>query len=259
MKLILSRKGFDSGNAGMPSPVMPDGTPLSLPIPRRRGYCRSYDDLLFRGRTLGAIIRELANGALPFDDNAHADPDLDEERLPRLRGWRPIFGQTGGDQTHLENEGVGIGDIFLFFGWFRHATTTSDGRLRFAQPRDDFHAIFGWLEVGEVHKVNRRSAKGLPEWAQDHPHVATPDGFDSNNTIYVSSKNLRLGGVDLPIPGGGSFGHFSSALRLPLSRVQEPAGRSRSGFIPEATDPRSHITATWNAGQSRERSQFLRL
>ncbi len=46
MKLILSRKGFDSGNAGMASPIMTDGTPLSLPIPRDKGYCHSYDDLL---------------------------------------------------------------------------------------------------------------------------------------------------------------------------------------------------------------------
>jgi hypothetical protein len=33
MKVILSRKGFDSGYGGYPSPVLPDGTILSLPIP----------------------------------------------------------------------------------------------------------------------------------------------------------------------------------------------------------------------------------
>ncbi len=33
MKVILSCKGFDSGNSGYPSPILSDGTMLSLPIP----------------------------------------------------------------------------------------------------------------------------------------------------------------------------------------------------------------------------------
>jgi len=37
MKVILSRKGFDSGYGGFPSPVLPDGTMLSLPIPVSSG------------------------------------------------------------------------------------------------------------------------------------------------------------------------------------------------------------------------------
>ncbi len=32
-KLILSRKGFDSASGGCPSPIFPDGTMFSLPIP----------------------------------------------------------------------------------------------------------------------------------------------------------------------------------------------------------------------------------
>lgn len=33
MKIILSRKGFDSENGGYPSPILPDGSLLSIPIP----------------------------------------------------------------------------------------------------------------------------------------------------------------------------------------------------------------------------------
>lgn len=33
MKIILSRKGFDSENGGYPSPILPNGTLLSIPIP----------------------------------------------------------------------------------------------------------------------------------------------------------------------------------------------------------------------------------
>ena len=33
MKVILSRKGFDSCYGGHPSPILPDGRMISLPIP----------------------------------------------------------------------------------------------------------------------------------------------------------------------------------------------------------------------------------
>ncbi|WP_121240714.1 hypothetical protein [Sulfurisoma sediminicola] len=33
MKLILSRKGFDSAAGGIASPILPDGRMISLPIP----------------------------------------------------------------------------------------------------------------------------------------------------------------------------------------------------------------------------------
>src|ERR1035441_4619606 len=36
MKLILSRKGFDSSAGGKPSPIFPDGTMISLPRSEER-------------------------------------------------------------------------------------------------------------------------------------------------------------------------------------------------------------------------------
>lgn len=44
MKIILSRKGFDSSNGGQPNPIMPDGTLLSLPIPDPDGN-NEFSDL----------------------------------------------------------------------------------------------------------------------------------------------------------------------------------------------------------------------
>ena len=35
MKVILSRKGFDSANGGILSPIFEDGTMLSFPIPSK--------------------------------------------------------------------------------------------------------------------------------------------------------------------------------------------------------------------------------
>jgi len=240
VKIILSRKGLDSGNSRMPSPVMPDGSLLSLPIPRGRGHCHSYNKLVFKGRPLSEIIKELNKGTLPFDDNAHADPDLDRDRLSRKFGWRPIFGQTGGDQTHLENQGVGIGDLFLFFGWFRSTEVTSDGRLQFIGSPNGFHAIFGWLQVGQEHRVCGKSVKSLPEWALDHPHVATPDDFDSNNTIYISTEKLTLGGSELPILGAGTFPSYTHALRLSTPDGSRSLWTLPEWFYPDGKPPLSY-------------------
>jgi hypothetical protein len=49
MKVILSRKGFDSEYGGIPSPIMPDGTLLSLPIPYEQDIIK-YTDLTFQGK-----------------------------------------------------------------------------------------------------------------------------------------------------------------------------------------------------------------
>ena len=45
--MILSRKGFDSKNGGIASPILPDGTLLSLPIPQENG--REYEELRYNG------------------------------------------------------------------------------------------------------------------------------------------------------------------------------------------------------------------
>ncbi len=43
MKLVLSRKGFDASNGGVASPILPDGTMCSLPIPDRNSSVRFSD------------------------------------------------------------------------------------------------------------------------------------------------------------------------------------------------------------------------
>ena len=48
MKIILSRKGFDSSSGGYCNPILPDGkTLLSLPIPGVSDYSVKYKDLVF--------------------------------------------------------------------------------------------------------------------------------------------------------------------------------------------------------------------
>ena len=72
------------------------------------------------------------------------DPDLNRYTLARKDEWRPSFGQVAAAQGHLRNQGVEVGDIFLFFGWFKQAHIR-EGSWAFIPQAPDIHVIFGWL------------------------------------------------------------------------------------------------------------------
>lgn len=118
MKIVFSRMRFDSQAGGVPSPLFPDSGALSLPIPDRSAPTRFSEDR-WRGTSLGPIVECLSNGRVRGDYFCHLDPDLDSDALSRSAGWRPACGQQWPSQGHLARQGVGTGDLFPFFGWFR--------------------------------------------------------------------------------------------------------------------------------------------
>ena len=212
MKIILSRKGFDSGYGGVPSPVFPDGRLLSLPIPSPAGLpaqaCR------FEGQTFGDIVQDLTAGKLSAATLVHLDPDLEASAIPRRPGWRPAFGQVGAAQAHLRNQGVGAGDLFLFFGWFQRVSRQV-GAWRRIPEEPWFHALFGWLQVDQLIDVEATPVAVQPQWLTDHPHIAHAPRFaGEGNTIYVGRRHLSLGSTVGPTCGGGAFKRWSPALRL---------------------------------------------
>ena len=52
MKIILSRKGFDSQYGKIKSPILPDGTLLSLPIPQENDT-KTFDELYYNDKHSG--------------------------------------------------------------------------------------------------------------------------------------------------------------------------------------------------------------
>ncbi len=57
MKIILSRKGFDSSVGKVASPIFPSGELCSLPIPVHGS--RRYEEIKIGGQSLGAIVNDL--------------------------------------------------------------------------------------------------------------------------------------------------------------------------------------------------------
>jgi hypothetical protein len=144
MKLVVSRKGFDSSFGGCASPIFEDDTFASLPIPDKSGRFR-FSDVGGKQR-IGSIVEDLTSRCRKpskASDHVHLDPDLRFDSRPRKPGWRPLFGQAEAAQSHLDNYGVTEGDIFLFFGWFRRVEV-SNGRFRFKPGAPDVH-MFVWM------------------------------------------------------------------------------------------------------------------
>jgi hypothetical protein len=185
MKIILSRKGFDSAAGEMPSPIMSDGALLSLPIPAKEDPVK-YSELEYNGKNYRQIIVELSNGKFA-KEKCHLDPDLRKDAIPRTdANWKPCFGQCEAALSHLRNQGVGVGDLFLFFGLFRQAEVV-DGKYQFVKNAKPQHIIWGYMQVGEI--VDNPQKTDFP-YNSKHPHVNRPDF--KQNAIYVAADKLSF-------------------------------------------------------------------
>lgn len=175
MKISFSRKGFDSAAGGGASPIV-GGVPVSLPIPSGGHSRTTYGDL-----GLGDLAAKASRGKLDAGDFCHHDPMFTGD-------GQCLFGQCSAAQTHLVNQGMGLGDVFLFFGLFREEET--------GEPH---HRIFGHMEVAEIVDLTEcGEARRAQLAALDHPHAL---GMHArNDVIYIgegqtarrASPNLRL-------------------------------------------------------------------
>lgn len=219
MKLIFSRKGFDSYSGGKPSPILPDGRMVSLPIPDKQSPIR-YADISWHEYNLGSLVSDLTDGRIPGTYRAHLDPDLYRDSIPRLPKWAPIFGQTGSAQGHLRKNRVEGGDIFLFFGLFRHVVHTF-GRFEWNIGSPLRHVLWGWLQIGEILVVDTCDVASY-KWAEYHPHFHR--GSETNNTVYIARKYLKLPGIDDgELAGAGVFPCFLEQLQLTAPSTTTPS------------------------------------
>lgn len=196
MRIILSRKGFDSSAGGKPSPIYKNKF-ISIPIPEAESGIR-YSELTFDEEY--DYLKVMKDLHINYFTEAHLDPDLRrsayKERHP---DWRPIFGQDGNAQKHLENNNIGnrenIDDniLFFFWGWFRKVTN-ENGTFEYVKNAPNIHAIWGYMEVGEIIKLNTKEDK-IQEWMKYHPHIIFngKNEYANKNTIYIASDKLGAG------------------------------------------------------------------
>ena len=165
------------------------------------------------GEVVGDMVEQLTRGRIPRNYTAHLDPDLDWAAYPREPGWRPVLGQTDGALGHLKKQGVGTGDLFLFFGWYRPVETRGS-EWAYVQGTLPVHAIWGWLHVGACFGHTEVPPDARP-WLAYHPHLQR--SARKRHVLYTASDSLEIG--ERRFPAGGVFPRFSE--RRVLSAVGE--------------------------------------
>ena len=200
---------------------------FSLPIPG--GSRQRYSQIETPVGPMSNLVEDLTRGKMRGSSIAHLDPDLSASSLPRKEGWRPSLGQTGIAQSHLAAKGVGPGDIFMFFGWFRPVEENDTG-WRFVPGARDEHVMFGYLQVGQLLNLGARpdtqSVVGERGWLEGHPHLVGER--DANNTLYLASDELTLNGKPTGLPGASAFEHYR-----PDRVLTAPEGPKSRWAIPE--------------------------
>ncbi|WP_052710517.1 hypothetical protein [Azospirillum thiophilum] len=258
MKIILSRKGFNTGYGGKPSPILQDGRFFPLPIPYDRGAPIRYTDLpcppgleghyttladyVIGHRAFRKIVveHEQTDGRKPkakrvrvtTDTLAHLDPDLHHEMRPRSPDWKPLFGQAGQALKILRKNGVRVGDVF-FWGLYDRLVPSRAGRPpRYEGKR--MHCIFGWLQVGRVHQA---PFPDLPTWGRYHPHAGADPGVwdEDNNWIFKAVDQAEPGwsrcrsshasGQTCASPSQGRYASTTGGCRLRSFGPLMQAGR----------------------------------
>lgn len=202
---------------------------LSLPIPHAESQV-TYGELRPRGLDVAQLVSDLTRRRVRSDTRVHLDPDLESTSRTRQPGWLPAFGQDGTAQRHLDTQGVGLDDVFLFFGWFRQVEV-KNGAYRYCPNAPNLHVLFAWLRVGEVLRVG---PDPIPEWLQAHPHAAGVSW--PFNTVYAAK------GVE----GAGVFPRFEPQIALTEPGKARSIWRLPLDFIPGSRPP-----LTFHASQSR--------
>ncbi len=227
MKIILSRKGFDSVNGGIVSPIFEDGMMVSMPIPSKNKD--TFRVLSYKNLTYEKIIRDLGYKG---DLHCHLDPDLDQtRRIASVEGWVPAFGQAGAAASYLKNIDVRVGDIFLFFGNFHHVKINK-GRVKYVRNTGNFYldndlqVIWGYLQIGDI--LYSEAMQKKLWW---HPHSCDGMAGSKTNVIFTAAKHLSL---DPSMPGAG-------LLSFDEKRVLTKYGCSKGTWIKREVYDTKHI------------------
>ncbi len=218
MKIILSKKGLDSSNSIKPLTIT-DNKMIFLPIPSNNSYdTEKYSKVFFDEKSLlnhciemGINYGYIKEKKVPINENTncHLDPQL--VNYFNYDSFKGSFGQVLSAQKHLENNNVKNAndfDLFLFYGWYKDKN----------KPNGK-HTIFGYLQVGEIIKVNELTTERKQEilnqypWLQHQPHWYSTE---TNNTIYIAREECTF---DPTIKGYGMF-NYNSNLDLTADDMQ---------------------------------------
>ena len=249
MKIILSKKGLDSSYGGYPIKMQNDNDDtywslITIPIPiyddpksnkcMLKGENIKYVCHHMDGEPKGLInlyekrvgdkikVKDIAK-SIEVDSNSvnkfliHTDPYIINYSENDNYDYIGSFGQANSAQGHLRKQNVSIGDIFLFYGWYKFNSEPYERQV-----------IFGYLQVDCIitldkkYKSKLEQDKSIDKFEKDgvclyfkrggdleyyenilenklanQPHLkyikeCLNKNVSANDTIYIASENLRI-------------------------------------------------------------------
>lgn len=200
MKVILSKKGLDSSNSEKPVQII-DKAMIFLPIPSNdvAKYSATFIgkvSLLDYCQKMGINFGYLNDKKLPIDETTtcHLDPQL--VNYFNSENFQGSFGQVLAAQKHLANNQVQVDDLFLFYGWYADQN----------KPNGK-HTLFGYLQIGEIIKVNELTKEQRKELQTKYPFLSNQPHWyseETNNTLYIARDTCTF---DHTIKGWSMFNY----------------------------------------------------
>lgn len=225
MKVVLSRKGVDTGNSKMSNLVITNNGKseiVMIPIPSEKDKV-SYKDLTFSNdKNVNFHTKEyikVHNIRLnELKTKCHADPNL--SNYFNDSNFLGSIGQVGISLSHLEKHNIKVGDIFIFFGRFSFMDLVNN------QPKmreEDKHLLFGYLQVGEIIYPNKLTLNQRKEYEHKYPWIVNQPHWNmdkyknqDNNCIYIASEKCSF---DSSLCGYGTFNYDDALI---LTKENEP-------------------------------------
>jgi len=202
MKIIFSKKGFDSCYGGYPNIIDEKGNFIIIPIPLSQEEQSSakykgqfYNEIKCYEKSIYEYMKEnniqkIKNGkAEPISINnedipCHADPNI-HNFFKCEKSFSGSLGQIKSALKQLTNCKVEKDDIFLFYSWFKDKESHQDKQI-----------IWGYLKIDNIiknpQKLSEEERTKLfndNSWLRYQPHWTNSDYYKSfENYIYIGTK-----------------------------------------------------------------------
>ncbi len=248
MRVILSKKGLDSSYGGYPIDLekmlkLTNNKMIYIPMPmvenvdnKGKKYSEINTEFGNFDKLYKSIVRNDKDYKLKYKaekldaDTAfcHPDPYI-LELYKNNSADLSSFGAGKTAASHLTSQGVGKGDLFLFYSSYLYKNKI-------------IHAIWGYLEVGEVIRFDSINKEEKLKKLGEQPHKSVMGNNECKDIIYVAKEgNLSLN------PKFPSSGLFTFSEKLILTNLTQTGYTARTLWrIPQL----SNVVPSWNGGRA---------
>ena len=165
-----------------------------------------FEDL---GSHAGSRLPEYLGSSLKMrrlEGHVHLDPDIRPDLRPKKASRQcadlMLFGQCDAAQKHLENQGIDKGTFSSSLAYSKMRLSKVI-RPKFVRSSRKRHVIWGWLQIGQIHRIPEGSIPKALEHAKHHSHLQFRKR--ANNCIYAGTPALTF---RPDLPGAGTFPKF---------------------------------------------------